>query len=455
VYSGGDGGGGGGGDNCVQDGENCSNNSLSCCSDYYQCGNDGNCDPPPDPILIDTTGNGYFMTSAADGVLFPVSASATPTRISWTTAGSGDAWLALDLNHNGRIDNVTELFSNFMPIPGSSKHAADGFEVLAAYDLRQNGGNGDGMISASDAIYSQLLLWIDRNHNGVSESDEIFTMSQLGIASIDIHYHKAKFVDQYGNVFRYRSAMTDLTGFHTGRYAYDVILQDVLGRPAHAVAPPPDSSTSRFGKVGITPRDLTAGNPPSKGPADAKVTVAVFSDFQCPFCAKAVQSIAKLQTTYGDDLRVVYRYYPLPFHKWAQPAAKAAACADEQSTAAFWTLHDLYFAHQSELSAKNVIEQSLATLGALPGFDSAAFRRCVAAPAVNAAIARDVQLGHAARVGGTPTIFVNGERAEGTAGMTGAIERILGAQPRASATASDPASGAACASGPASAIGNW
>jgi protein-disulfide isomerase len=433
------GGGNGGGENCIQDGDPCWNTDTSCCTDYWQCGNDGNCDPPDDPILIDTTGNGYSMTSAADGVLFPASDGAKPTKMSWTAADSADAWLALDLNGNGRIDNMTELFSNFMPIPGSSEHAANGFAVLAAYDLPHNGGNGDGVISAKDAIYGRLLLWIDKNHNGISEPDELFTMSQLGIASINLKYRLAKSVDQYGDVFRYRSAMADTAGFHTGSYAYDVILKTVTNRPRVAAAPKGPASLA----AKVAPSQLVAGDPPSRGPANARVTVAVFSDFQCPFCAKAAGAMDELMRAYGDDVRVVYRYYPLSFHQWAQPAARSAACANEQGADAFWKLHNLYFTHQSQMSANNVAARSIELLEAVPGFDISAFRRCLAAPASNPAVERDLRLGAVAGVTGTPTIFVNGERVQGVPAMIEAVGQAEGVR-RAVAFPPAPAEGAAC-----------
>jgi protein-disulfide isomerase len=427
-------GGGCGCGGCTTYGGYCDPNNQNCCTNLscisYMC-------QAVDPIIIDTTGHGYAMTNAEKGVMFEDSPAPPAQKTSWTAGESGNAWLALDLNGNGRIDNIGELFSNFMPIPGSSKHAANGFEALAAYDLPQNGGNGDGIISAADSIYPKLLLWIDKNHNGVSEPNELFTMAQLGVASIDLHYMMAKTSDENGNTFRYRSAMTDMAGFHTGPYAYDVLLSVAGGDPAkHGRAV--QSKT-------FTPAQLLAGNPPSKGPSNAPATVTVFSDFQCPFCAQAAHRIAALKGSYGDDLRVVYRYYPLPIHSWAQPAAKAAACANEQSTDAFWKLHDLYFGQQSQLNPKNVMPRSLAALETIPGFDSPAFRRCVAAPSANPEVARDLELGQAAGVSGTPTIFVNGQRVEGVPAMVEAIGKVAGDRPQ-SAAAADPgvAGGVAC-----------
>jgi len=415
---GGCGGGGGGCGGCEGCGGGCEGcGGGDCCDSDCE---DGQCGGYTDPIIIDTTGNGYQMTSAKDGVLFTVRSTSKPVQLSWTAAGSGDAWLALDLNHNGRIDDMTEMFSNYTRIPGGSQRAANGFDALAAYDLPQNGGNGDGVISAKDAVYNRLLLWIDKNHNGISEPDELFTMSQLGVASISLNYSSAKYTDQYGNVFRYRSAMARAPGAHIGQLAYDVVLQPVRGgnKGGAARRALPDGQKVQPPKpVAVAPGRLVAGNPPSRGRGNAPVTLAVFSDFQCPFCAKAAKTIAGIENTYGDDVRVVYRYYPLPFHAWALPAAKAAACVHAQSRTrndeAFWKLHDYYFQHQAALTSANVAEESFDFVKTIPGLNVATYQRCIEAPATAAAVKKDIQLGDSVLVHGTPTFFVNGQPVSG------------------------------------------
>ena len=95
---------------------------------------------------------------------------------------------------------------------------------------------------------------------------------------------------------------------------------------------------------------LVNGNIASRGDDKAPVTLAIFSDFQCPYCARFKTTTDELAAAGGAKLRIVYRYFPLSIHPWARKAAQAAACAQRQSNAAFWSLHDFLFSHQKELS---------------------------------------------------------------------------------------------------------
>ena len=127
------------------------------------------------------------------------------------------AFLALDRNGNGKVDDGSELFGNHTPLPGGAS-AANGFDALAQYDA-----NHDGIIDVNDPIWSSLLLWTDLNHDGISQGWEIVPLNQSSVMAISLDYHWTGRRDVSDNTFRYESHVRMENGQHGDvRPVYDI-----------------------------------------------------------------------------------------------------------------------------------------------------------------------------------------------------------------------------------------
>lgn len=182
--------------------------------------------PTCSPILIDTEGEGFHLTSAGEGVMFDIAGNGHPIQIAWTAIGFHNAFLALP-GADGLVHNGKELFGNFT-VQDPSNHR-NGFLALAEFDEADQGGNGDGVIDEHDAIFSKLRLWIDGNHDGVCQADELHTLPELGVFAIALDYQTSFKRDQYGNQFRYKARVNPGArrdkrdeASEVGRWTYDV-----------------------------------------------------------------------------------------------------------------------------------------------------------------------------------------------------------------------------------------
>ncbi len=168
---------------------------------------------------------------------------------------------------------------------------------------------------------------------------------------------------------------------------------------------------------------------PVRGNPDAPITIVEFSDFQCPYCARASGTVEQVLAKYPEDVKLAYAHFPLNFHPWARPAAIGAVCAAKQDASAFWKLHDYFFKNQNQVNEGNVLEQTRAALAgtqvdldtwATCAEDASSPEYVAAAQKVDAEASLGVELG----VTGTPAFFINGEFLNGAQPLQ-AFEQII------------------------------
>lgn len=154
-------------------------------------------DDQTSPLVLDLDHDGVELTHVSHGVQFDINNDGTLDHVGW--ASPDDGLLALDANHDGIINNQSELF-------GNSSQFDDGFANLASYDQ-----NGDGIIDAQDEVYNDLLVWQDANSDGISQAEEMFHLNDLDIASINLNATETDY-DINGNTVTDTSTFTYTDG---------------------------------------------------------------------------------------------------------------------------------------------------------------------------------------------------------------------------------------------------
>lgn len=166
--------------------------------------------------------------------------------------------------------------------------------------------------------------------------------------------------------------------------------------------------------------NLPVNNSATKGPENAPVTITVFDDFQCPYCARLLPTLENVVNAYPTQVRLVFKHFPLSMHKFARQAAIASIAARNQGK--FWPLHDQLFANYNKLNDGRIRE-----LAESVGLDMARFDKDVENPALAQEVAADIKLGTDSGVRGTPSVYVNGVQLKdrSMAGFRAAIEAEL------------------------------
>jgi protein-disulfide isomerase len=173
-----------------------------------------------------------------------------------------------------------------------------------------------------------------------------------------------------------------------------------------------ESKASKFGSPPVPkllddPVPIPTLGSPVMGPANARITLVEFSDFQCPYCSKAIAQIYATLKAYPNDVRLIFKQYPLvELHPAAAIAAAAALAAHRQGK--FWEMHDVMFANRARLSRQSILAWANEI-----GLDMQRFTADLDSDAIKTAVLRDQADGDKAGVEGTPTVFLNGQRYNG------------------------------------------
>ena len=163
------------------------------------------------PIVINLEPGPLQLTGPGDTVLFDIDADGQLETLCWTDPAFPAGLLSLDRNGNGQIDHGGELFGDHTAQPATD--TPNGFNALEMYDRAETGGNGDGWISEEDSVFPLLRIWVDGNHDGLSQASELSTLRAWAIRAISVSYVETRRTDRHGNWLRWSS----LVEFDSGR----------------------------------------------------------------------------------------------------------------------------------------------------------------------------------------------------------------------------------------------
>jgi protein-disulfide isomerase len=304
------------------------------------------------------------------------------------------------------------------------------FEAMHARLFESKALDDAGLVAAARAVGLDVPRWEAARHGtqvrAALERSELLAQT-LGVTGTPTSFVDGRRIDgaqpegTFTRAIDEESVKADalLRAGEPRDHLYARLVKDAPAAPAEVEAPclAKDDTPAKAEVV----ENVRIAGAPSRGPDDAKVNVVVFTDLDCPFCLRLEGRLRELQGLYPEKVKVLYKARPLPMHRNARLAARAAVAAQAQGK--FWPLHDAMFAHQGSLE-----RASLERYAADVGLDMERFRRDLDDPATNAAVSADGHDAEALNVTGTPTLFVNGRRLVGARPMTelvGAVERAL------------------------------
>jgi protein-disulfide isomerase len=213
-----------------------------------------------------------------------------------------------------------------------------------------------------------------------------------------------------------------IKGLREGKSPDEIAKLETASRWGHAPQPP---------KLLEDPVEIPIASAPAQGPANARITLVEFSDFECPYCSVATAEVKTVLQTYPKDVRLVYKHFPLSMHPHAKLAATASLAALNQDK--FWPMHDKLFSNFRKLSRENILAWAKEL-----GLDMPKFTTDLDSPELKAAVEKDIHEGEKAGVNGTPAFFINGKHYNGRFAL-GDLKPILDAELKGAPVAQDSA----------------
>jgi hypothetical protein len=216
------------------------------------------------PIVLDLDGNGVRTLAAAQGVQFDLNGTGNTHQVGW--ASSTDGLLVMDRNHDGRINDGTELFG-VATLDANGRRAGNGYNAMALEDS-----NHDGLLSSADANFQNLRLWVDANSDGITNAGELHALAEYGITELNLNAQAGTVVD-HGNVLGLTSSYTTADGakhdmadvWFAKEAAPQVHIDDLLTAPSAdvmgAILPSPNDTSGNTSTTAASAVTADASTP--------------------------------------------------------------------------------------------------------------------------------------------------------------------------------------------------